>query len=314
MINEDVKVSIIVPSYKRKREFYARAIESLRNQTYRNIEIVVIDDNAKEELLEYREELSAYIREIEDDRILYVANKENLGSVGSRNAGIDSASGEYITFLDDDDRYLPTKIENQLKYTLDNGLDMSFTNQVLVDDNERVVDFREYRRIKDFENSKLLQYHLSKKITGTNTFMAKKSLLEKIGGFNGADMGDEFYLMYDIISSGCKIGYCDDSGVVATRGSQVGLTLGENRLRAEKKLFEFIKSNYDKMTFGQRCYARFRYNVTKLMTYKRAKRYFKMLCAMVMAFLSSPVSFFIEPLRMRDNIKEVRALQKQLSK
>ncbi len=85
--------------------------------------------------------------------------------------------------------------------------------------------------------------------------MAKKSLLEKIGGFNGADMGDEFYLMYDIISSGCKIGYCDDSGVVATRGSQVGLTLGENRLRAEKKLFEFIKSNYDKMTFGQRCYA-----------------------------------------------------------
>ena len=83
--------------------------------------------------------------------------------------------------------------------------------------------------------------------------------------------------MYDIISSGCKIGYCDDSGVVATRGSQVGLTLGENRLRAEKKLFEFIKSNYDKMTFGQRCYARFRYNVTKLMTYKRAKRYFKML-------------------------------------
>ena len=75
-----------------------------------------------------------------------------------------------------------------------NGLDMSFTNQVLVDDNERVVDFREYRRIKDFENSKLLQYHLSKKITGTNTFMAKKSLLEKIGGFNGADMATNFIL------------------------------------------------------------------------------------------------------------------------
>lgn len=300
---ENVKVSIIVPSYKRKRELYARAIESLLAQSYENIEIIVVDDNAKPELAEYRQDLQSYIKELDNDKIIYIQNEVNLGSAKSRNAGISKASGEYITFLDDDDRYLPSKVKNQIEFMLVNDLDMSFTNQILANENGKIVDFREYRRIKKSDNKSLLQYHLTKKITGTNTFMVKKEVLDSIGGFGEIDMGDEFYLMYNIINSDCKIGYCDSSEIIALRAGQEGLTLNSNRLEHEKQVFELMKSNFDKLTFSQRCYCRFRYNVTKLVTYKRAKKYGKMLGCMIMAFFCHPVAFFVEPIRMKMNLR-----------
>ena len=102
----DTKVSIIVPSYKRNRELFSRAIESLLAQSYENIEIVVVDDNAKLELLEYRQALSDYIQETNSDKIKYIQNQENLGGALSRNVGIEKATGEYINFLDDEDKYL----------------------------------------------------------------------------------------------------------------------------------------------------------------------------------------------------------------
>ena len=124
----DTKVSIIVPSYKRNRELFSRAIESLLAQSYENIEIVVVDDNAKPELLEYRQALYDYIQELNSDKIKYIQNQENLGGALSRNVGIENATGEYITFLDDDDRYLKDKVKNQLDFMLKNDLEMSFTD------------------------------------------------------------------------------------------------------------------------------------------------------------------------------------------
>lgn len=304
---EDIKVSVIVPTYKRSVEILDRALQSLFAQTYENIEIVICDDNAKEGLEEYRKNVLDYVNSLNSDKILYLPNEVNLGSAKNRNHGIESATGSIIAFLDDDDTFRPDKIENQVKYMVDIGLDASFDNQILVNNNREVVDYREHRRIKAFDNKSLMQYHLTRKITGTNTMMATKELLMKIGGFNGSDMGDEFYLMHDIIKSGCKIGYCDHDGVVAYRAEETaGLTLGETRLRDEKKVFDLIKSNYSILTFRQRCYARFRYNVTKLMTYKRAKKYGKMLGAMICAFFSDPISFFVEPLRMKKNVSNAK--------
>lgn len=302
----DELVSVIMPTYKRHRDLVKRALDSLLSQTYKNTEIVLVDDNAGDELSGFRKEIEELAGEY--PKVVYVRNEKNFGSAKSRNFGIKKAQGNYITFLDDDDIYLKDKIEKQLCFMIENELDMSFTNQILVDKNNRIVDFREYRRIKKFDNKTLLQYHLSKKITGTNTFMVKKEILQSIGGFGEVDMGDEFYLMYNIIKTQCKIGYLDENEVVAYRAGQFSLTVGEKRLIYEKRLYEFIKKNFNELTFSQRAYARFRYNVTKLITYKRAKKYGKMLICIVNAFFSSPKSFFVEPFRMRKNLKEIKKL------
>lgn len=302
----DELVSVVMPTYKRHRDLVKRALDSLMSQTYKNTEIVLVDDNAGTELSAFRKEIEELAGEY--PKVVYIQNEKNLGSAKSRNFGIEKAKGNYITFLDDDDIYLKDKIEKQLCFMMENELDMSFTNQILVDKNNRIVDFREYRRIKTFDNKALLQYHLSKKITGTNTFMVKKEILQSIGGFGGVDMGDEFYLMYNIIKTHCKIGYLDENEVVAYRAGQSSLTVGEKRLIYEKRLYEFIKKNFNELTLSQRAYARFRYNVTKLITYKRAKKYGKMLICIVNAFFSSPKSFLVEPFRMRKNLKEIKKL------
>lgn len=302
-------VSIIMPSYKRHREIVSRAIDSLINQTYENIEIILVDDNAGIELSEYRNELENLACKYSN--IVYIQNDENQGSAKSRNIGIKVAKGNYITFLDDDDLYLSEKIEKQLQYMLHNELDMCFTNQILINQNKKIVDFREYRRLKNEEYKQILTYHLTRKITGTNTFMMKKSVLEQVGGFDEIDIGDEFYLMYKIIETQCKIGYFDDSNVIAYRAGQDSLTLNQNRLLYEKKLYNFIKSKFDKLTFYQRMYVRFRYNVVKLITFKRAKMFVKMLLAVISAFFCAPISFFIEPLRLRNNIKKVKINYKE---
>ena len=144
--NMNELVSIIMPSYKRHREIVSRAIDSLINQTYENIEIILVDDNAGIELSEYRNELENLACKYSN--IVYIQNDENQGSAKSWNIGIKVAKGNYITFLDDDDLYLSEKIEKQLQYMLHNELDMCFTNQILINQNKKIVDFREYRRLR----------------------------------------------------------------------------------------------------------------------------------------------------------------------
>jgi glycosyltransferase involved in cell wall biosynthesis len=102
-------VSIIVPSYKRDRELVERAVRSLLSQTYENIEIILVDDNAREDLQDFRKQLKDMVTDINNSRIVYVQNKENLGGAGARNEGINVCTGNYVTFLDDDDEYFSEK-------------------------------------------------------------------------------------------------------------------------------------------------------------------------------------------------------------
>ncbi len=99
-------VSVIVPTYKRDSSL-VRALESLENQTYKNIEVVVVNDCVEEAWKEYVENT---IQKFIDNgilKIVFIQNQVNLGSAKTRNVGIENASGKYITFLDDDDVYLP---------------------------------------------------------------------------------------------------------------------------------------------------------------------------------------------------------------
>src|SRR5690625_2563800 len=96
-------VSVIIPTYKRPH-MLARAIESVLNQTYINIEIIIVDDNSIES--SYRKETIEFMRRYSEyNNILYVKHKENKGGSVARNTGIAIAKGKFVTFLDDDDEY-----------------------------------------------------------------------------------------------------------------------------------------------------------------------------------------------------------------
>ena len=107
--NDDILVSVIMPIFDESESVLNRSIKSVLNQTHKNWELIIINDNPKVMGKERVEKL------LNDNRIIYVENPDNMGASYSRNKGIDIAKGKYIAFLDGDDEFNHEKIERQLK-------------------------------------------------------------------------------------------------------------------------------------------------------------------------------------------------------
>lgn len=104
-------VSVIITTYNRDFSILKKAIISVLNQTYTNIELIVVDDNNNDR----REELKIETQINEFNCIKYIKHIKNKGLSAARNTGIENALGEYIAFLDDDDEWSKKKIELQVK-------------------------------------------------------------------------------------------------------------------------------------------------------------------------------------------------------
>lgn len=100
-------VTVVMATYMRQR-LLPRAIDSVRRQTLQAWELLVVDD-------EPSEETASIVASVKDPRIQYLRHRKNLGLCAARNTGIQEATGQYIAFLDDDDRFLPTKLERQVE-------------------------------------------------------------------------------------------------------------------------------------------------------------------------------------------------------
>lgn len=93
------KASVIIPTYDRAN-LLRRAIQSVLDQTYQDFELVVVDDACTDNTEEI-------VKRFNDHRVRYIHHAVNKGLSGARNTGIKNSNGEYITFLDDDDEWLP---------------------------------------------------------------------------------------------------------------------------------------------------------------------------------------------------------------
>lgn len=99
-------VSVIIPSHNRAG-LVSRAVRSVLDQTHQAIEVIVVDDGSTDDT-------GTVVRGIADSRVRYLRHEQARGACAARNSGIDAAQGEWMAFLDDDDRFLPAKIERQL--------------------------------------------------------------------------------------------------------------------------------------------------------------------------------------------------------
>lgn len=113
-------VSIIMPSYNTAK-YISYSIESVLNQTYKNWELIIIDDcstdNTDEIIKKYNSE----------ERIKYLKNEKNSGAAISRNRGLKEAKGKWIAFLDSDDLWKPEKLANQIRFMKKNNIYFSYT-------------------------------------------------------------------------------------------------------------------------------------------------------------------------------------------
>ncbi len=124
------KVSIVVPIYK-SEAFLPKLIDSVLNQTYKNVELILVDDGSPDNSGKICDEYAK-----KDNRIV-VIHKENGGCSDARNVGLKSVTGEYLTFIDGDDWFEPDCIEYLVKLIEDYGCDMSMTDCLMTTGNRR---------------------------------------------------------------------------------------------------------------------------------------------------------------------------------
>ena len=303
MINAPL-VSVIIPTYKRDVELLNRAIQSVLNQTYKNIEIIIVDDNGNPELFDYRENINKYFSFLSSNKnIKLIVNDCNLGGALARNKGILEAKGTLITFLDDDDYYLSNKVLNQVNFMLKNSLNCSFTDLYIYNEKDELIDVRERTDIESFEVDYLWRYHLTKTISGTETFMATKELLLNVGCFDDVPMGQEFYLMCKILNySNLRIGYYQSNDIKAYRTDDESISNSPNKIPGEKKLYKFRKGYFYLLSRSERRYIKCRHRAVMAVSYKRRKNTLLYLLFLIAAFFSDPCLCYKEG-RRRKHIK-----------
>ncbi|OQA79251.1 MAG: putative teichuronic acid biosynthesis glycosyltransferase TuaG [Tenericutes bacterium ADurb.Bin239] len=123
---KNIKVSIVTPAYNNEK-YIEETINSILNQTHQNFEIIVVDDYSSDKTIELVEKFN-------DERIIILKNKENMGAAFSRNKALAKATGEYVAFLDADDIWLPSKLEQQLNYMISNNYDFSSTDYGIINE------------------------------------------------------------------------------------------------------------------------------------------------------------------------------------
>ena len=285
-------VSVVIPTYKRPKAYLSRAVLSVCNQSYKNLEIIIVDDSTAAYPL--RDENEAFIRSLQDERIIYLQNEKNCGGSLSRNRGIFASSGRYITFLDDDDEYLPCKVERQVRFMEEQGCDLSLSEMIMYAEDGSVVDCRDYRDLEDFSQEGLMRYHLMKHLTGTPTYMFRAEKLKEIGGFDDAKMGQEFYLMAKSIRSGLKLGYMPVCDVKIHKHSGEVISSGINKINGENALYKYQKQFFPRLAPADRRYIRFRHYAVMVVAYKRNRMPLRMLQAALAAFVCAPAVFVKE--------------------
>ena len=92
MSETNPRVSVIIPTYKREVKYLSRSVESVLHQTYKKLELIVVDDSPS--TFEHRDDIKKYMDSIKSNNVIYMQNEKNIGGSLSRNRGIDAATGD----------------------------------------------------------------------------------------------------------------------------------------------------------------------------------------------------------------------------
>lgn len=280
------KVSVIIPTYKRC-QFIDRAINSILNQTYTNFEIIVVDDNG--DGFPARDEMINTMKKYESEpRIKYIKNSINQGGALARNIGIEHATGKYITFLDDDDEYLPTKIEVQYNEMVKNDWDVSIMDGATYNLEGKLLSQKKQKVSLNPTYEELIVAHLIYHITNTNTFMYKAECLKKIGGFDDIPAGQEYMLMLKTINAKLRLVYIPQTLVACYIHEDERLSTGIKKLEAEKILINEKKKYFHLLERNQRRQILCRHHSVLFYVYFKRKKIFSAFGQAIISFLYSP--------------------------
>lgn len=239
-MNKDL-VSVVIPTYKRSDDL-PRAIESVLNQTYSNIEIIVVDDNGNgsEYQLATEKRLKKYI---EKGEITYIKHATNKNGSAARNTGIRNSNGTYIALLDDDDYFYKDKIKKQVDYlTLHEEFDAVYcfirTKGVIANENKQ-------------EGNLAVNVLLMNCFLQTSSLLFKKESLVAINGFDESFYRHQDYeMLLRFFRHGYEIGCVNE--VLVEYGDNKGLNVpnGEKTEKIKQKYLTTFSDYINELGVG----------------------------------------------------------------
>ena len=224
------KVSIIIPVFN-GANYLREAIESAINQSYKNIEIIVVNDGSNDNgeteriALEYKDKIKYY-------------KKENGGVASALNLGIEKMEGEYFSWLSHDDLYEKTKVENQIKIlaTLNNIKTLICCRYKVVDKDLNYIQENNYGEEKDKLIDRPIKYLLKGYVHGC-CLLIHKEHFERAGNFNETLKTTQDFDMWFRMLRGQKIYFNNDIGVISRAHEE----------QDSRKLFDYHLTECDEL-------------------------------------------------------------------
>jgi len=233
------KVSVIIPTYNRAHVL-REAIDSVLTQRYSDLELLVVDDGSTDHT---KEVVSSYA-----SKLTYIY-QEHKGVSAARNRGIKHAKGDYLSFLDSDDLWLPDKLSLQMKFMRDHPeIHICYTEEIWIRRGVRVNPMKKHRKYSGM----IFEHCLPLCIVSPSSVLIARSLLEKVGVFDEEFEVCEDYDLWLRISARYPI-YLIDTPLIIKRGGhddQLSKAMnGQDRFRI-KALVKLLEG--DSLSFCQR--------------------------------------------------------------
>ncbi len=216
-----MRFSIITPTYKRPQEL-ARAVASVQAQTYKDWELIIVNDSPQDE------GYAAFSAHINDSRIRYHIHRTNQGVNAARNTGLDhvSADSKWIIFLDDDDYFAPDALEIFAELiTTHPSLQWFVTNRALKDGTPLTR-----ANTSDKKYSYIWDYLILKRFRGDATHCIRTSLLHKLRFSRFIKQGEEWIFFYELALTN-KMFYHDHNSTISGGYDHNGLNFRKRRLQ-----------------------------------------------------------------------------------
>lgn len=181
-------VSIIMPAYNASR-YIEEAITSVLSQTFTDWELLILDDGSSDETRSISQTYAD-----RDPRILCLPNEQNLGVAQTRNRGVSLARGQWIAFLDSDDRWEPEKLQLQLETAHRQHADFLFTGSAFMDENSRPLDYV-------LTVPEQISYHrlLHQNLISCSSVLIKKDLIRDYPMRHGDILHEDFAVWLQIL-------------------------------------------------------------------------------------------------------------------
>lgn len=202
---EDSLVSVIIPTYMRGPDLISRSINSVLNQTYNNLELIIVDDSPAS--YTERNNVADFVDSINDNRIKYIQHDENKGANVARNTGIKNSNGKYCAFLDDDDEWLPEKLEKQLPKFSEENVALVYCGAIEI--NETTGQTR--NKISEMHEGYQYKMLLRQNFVGSNSYVViLKDIFEEVGLYDESLPSHQDYDLYLRIAKKYKIKYVNE--------------------------------------------------------------------------------------------------------